>query len=454
MSEMITAHLLLKDTADFQKVKAEAEALNLKVISRQPNHTVAVAGDRNTIENMISGQVVPTNRVRAIGRAAHVATEYDATEATVVHPQLETEVSRVVFPVRPNYWQVHAFPPRVPYYHLHVPQDITRLLGLERAHINGLTGQGVRVAMIDTGFYRAHPYYNTPLIHGGRALNITTHSVMGQAISNPDADEYGHGTGIASNVLAVAPGCEFHHIKDDGDPLAAFAIARNIGAQVITCSWGWSESYVRNVFTSAPNSNDAIYLRALESAIRDAVHDGVVVLFASGNGPLPGSWPSGMPEVISVGGAMIDADGTLRASGYATSFISQIYANRRCPDVCGLVGPEPYGLLIMMPTQPNNELDGEFSAVDGTQTGDGWLVASGTSSATPQVAGFAALMLQLNSQMTPAQIKATLQDMAVGVNRGTTGSGHAANSQRPNLATGYGLVTLLRPNRDGGYTLL
>lgn len=223
---------------------------------------------------------------------------------------------------------------------------------------------------------------------------------------------------------------------------------------MITCSWGWPEDYVQQEFTQRPNGNDARYLRLLEQAIRDAVNAGVIVLFASGNGPLPGSWPSSMPEVISVGGALIEANGNLRASSYATSFLSQVYVNRRCPDVCGLVGPGPYGLLIMMPTQPNNQLDGDFSAVDGTQVGDGWLVASGTSSATPQVAGMVALLLQIQGGLNPAQVRAALQEMAVGVTQGTTASGHLAITQRPNLATGYGLVTLRRPNRVGGYTLL
>ncbi len=455
MAETISVHLVLRDTAQFDRVKDQCQRLNLKVISQRPGRSMAVAGDLDVIQQIVSQTIGTTQRRMAVGCSSLVSTDYTVPEATrITERGFEPLVSELTFPVRPHYWQVSAFPPRVPYYHLHVPQDIVRLLGVQALHAAGLTGQGVRVAMIDTGFFRAHPYYNTSFIHSGRRLNITTHGVHGLPASDPDRDEYGHGTGIASNVLAVAPACEFHHIKDDGDPLAAFDIARAIGAQVITCSWGWSEGYVQQEWTQNPNGNDARYLRLLEQAIRDAVNDGLVVLFASGNDPLPGSWPSGLPEVISVGGALIEANGNLRASSYATSFISQVYPNRRCPDVCGLVGPGPYGLLIMMPTQPNNQLDGEFSAVDGTLLGDGWLVASGTSSATPQVAGMVALLLQGNGAMTPAQVRAALQDMAVGVNQGTTASGHLATAQRPNLATGYGLVTLRRPNRAGGYTLL
>lgn len=455
MAEIISVHLTLSDPAQFTRVTAQCAKLNLKVLSQRPGLAVAIAGDRNLIQSLLSQRLVTTPKRMAVGRFFLMTTEYSAPEVTTItESALQPLVSEVTFPVRPHYWQPSAFPPRVSYYHLHVPQDIARLLGVQDCHRAGLTGQGVRVAMIDTGFYRAHPYYNTPLIHGGRGLNITTHGVLGLPQSDPNLDEYGHGTGIASNVLAVAPGCDFHHIKDDGDPVSAFDVARTLGAQVITCSWGWSEDDVQQAFTLDPNGNFSRYLRLLEQAIRDAVNNGVVVLFASGNGPLPGSWPSGMPEVISVGGSLVEANGDLRASSYATSFISQVYPDRRCPDVCGLVGPAPNGLLIMMPTQPNNLLDGQFSAVDGTQVGDGWLVASGTSSATPQVAGMVALLYQAHGAMNPAQVRTFLQEMAVGVTQGMSASGHLATTQRPNLATGYGLVTLRRPNREGGYSVL
>lgn len=455
MAETISVHLVLRDPGHFKTVAERCRHLNLSVMSRREGETVAVSGDRTVIERLLTRPVEITHRRTFLGRGLLTVSDYAAAEGTTLSgaSDLGPLVSELVFPVRPHYWQPHAFPPHVPYYHLHVPQDISRLLGVQQAHAAGITGQGVRVAMIDTGFY-PHPYYTTRIIHGGRALNISTHGVLGKPASDPDADEYGHGTGIASNVLAIAPGCEFHHIKEDGDPVAAFDIARSLEPQVITCSWGWGEDYVNEQFTNAPNSNAARYLRLLEQTIQAAIDAGVVVLFASGNGPLPGSWPSSMRDVISVGGAFIDQGGELLASSYATSFISQVYGNRLCPDVCGLVGPAPHGLLIMMPTQPDNELDGEFSAVDGTQVGDGWLVASGTSSATPQVAGMVALLQQLNGGMTPAEVKATLQEMAVGVTQGRSGSGHMASSQRPNLATGYGLVTLRRPNRAAGYTLL
>jgi subtilisin family serine protease len=304
--------------------------------------------------------------------------------------------------------------------------------------------------MIDSGFYR-HPYYAEPSHHGGTPPSITTHGVLAPT-SDPDTDEVGHGTGIAANVLAIAPECDFHHVKDDGDPLAALVLARTLEPSIITGSWGWREDLVASLFQNNPQGGDAEYLRAVESEIHAAINDGVSVLFASGNGPEPGAWPSSAEGVVSVGGALVDEDLSLTASTYATSFRSLVNPGRLCPDVCGIVGPAPAGLLFALPTQPGNEFDGEFSGADGTAPGDGWLVASGTSSATPQLAGMAALLMQMHDGLTPQEVLRRFQEIAVGVHRGRSASGHAATSQRPNLATGYGLVTYRRPQLANGFS--
>ena len=70
---------------------------------------------------------------------------------------------------------------------------------------------------------------------------------------------------------------------------------------------------------------------------------------------------------------------------------------RDVPDICGIVGTAPDGKLIVMPTKPLSLLDVIFSAPpisDGTAYDDGWMVASGTSSAAPMVAGVAAILIQ------------------------------------------------------------
>ena len=221
---------------------------------------------------------------------------------------------------------------------------------------------------------------------------------------------------------------------------------------MITCSWGWSESFVSQVFTFFPNSGQAAYFHDLQAEIDAALAAGTTVLFAAGNGPGAGSWPSSHPGVVCVGGALVDENLDLVASSYATSFVSQVTQGRVCPDVCGLVVPAPNGLLFALPTQPNNQFDADFSAADGTAPGDGWLIASGTSSATPQLAGVVALLRQMYGPLAPAEVLDMLRDMAVGVHAGASATGAVATAARPNAATGHGFVTWRRPQMFDRYT--
>lgn len=309
--------------------------------------------------------------------------------------------------------------PTPSYYHLRPPADISRLTNADAAHNRGFRGCGVKVAIIDSGFVADHDYYS------GSGYNINVHAVVGSTTQ----DEIGHGTGISSNLLAVAPECEFHFVKMvDGDvshwaSVAAFRLAVSLGVKVISCSWGQP------------------YDPVLEAEILSAVNAGITVFFACGNGGQVG-FPGSIPEVISVGGAYPHQDGTWEASSYASSGINPNYPNRHCPDVSGIVGQAPHGMFIVMPTQMGSQLDGEFSSMgDGTGSSDGWLVASGTSSATPMVAGGAALLLNAKPSLTPAEIKQALMDTAINVTIGASASGEPADIG-PDNATGAGMIDL------------
>ena len=209
------------------------------------------------------------------------------------------------------------------------------------------------------------------------------------AVGATNQDEVGHGTGIASNLLAVAPDSDFLFVKMfDGANWAAragFVLAVNNGARIITNSWG--------------QGHDPL----LEADIIDAVNNGVTVVFACGNGGAVG-WPACMDEVISVGGAYPRQDGSWEASSYASSGVNALVPGRQCPDLSAIVGHSPNGIFIMMPTQAGATFDGSFGGgvfPNGDETGvaDGWLCASGTSSAAPMVAGAATLMLEAKTNL-------------------------------------------------------
>ncbi|MEU0057457.1 S8 family serine peptidase, partial [Streptomyces sp. NPDC006334] len=118
------------------------------------------------------------------------------------------------------------------------------------------------------------------------------------------------------------------------------------------------------------------------------------------------------------------------------------------PDLCGLVGMRPKAAYIMLPVQPNDDIDRDLAGnnhPDGDETlaDDGWAAISGTSAAAPQIAGVCALVKQVAPQLSPAQVRdilrSTARDVAAGRCFLREGMGHFA-VPGPDLATGTGLV--------------
>jgi subtilisin family serine protease len=332
----------------------------------------------------------------------------------------------------PVYFMNGAFAPPTDYWHLNIPGDVSAGVNADRCHRMGFTGRGVRVAMVDTGWFR-HPYFTR---RGYRAAPV----VLGPATVNPLSDEAGHGTGESANLFSVAPDTEFTMVKMNFvESAGAFNTAVALNPKIISCSWG----------TNKPNGplsgNDLV----LSAAIANAVFKGITVVFAAGNGHW--GFPGQHPDVISAGGVFMDENTTLQASNYASGFTSNIFSGRNVPDVCGLVGMLPKAAYIMLPVQPGNEYDqsisggGSYPNGDETLNNDGWAAFSGTSAAAPQIAGVCALLKQARPALTPVQIKNILKQTAIDVAAGTCNpntGGHAA-TPGPDLATGYGLVNAI-----------
>jgi subtilisin family serine protease len=170
--------------------------------------------------------------------------------------------------------------------------------------------------------------------------------------------------------------------------IGAFNAAVGLGPHIITCSWGSS--------TNGPLSAAD---QALAAAVAAAVAANIIVVFSAGNGHA--GFPGQHPDVISAGGVFMDRDESLRASNYASGFMSQIYPGRRVPDLSGLVGMRPKAIYITLPVQPGDEIDslpwnhvsgrglqgGVHPNGDETANNDGWGGFSGTSAAAPQLAG-------------------------------------------------------------------
>jgi subtilisin family serine protease len=283
--------------------------------------------------------------------------------------------------------------------------------------------------MLDTGFF-VHPYHRA---HGYRLNPV----LASDASAPAELDTNGHGTGEVANIFACAPDAEVFGVKMGPNPVLSFDRALALKPKVISCSWGFHLPGV----TTLPPALIPLRLRVLS-----AVHAGVTVVFSAGNGHV--GFPGMMPEVISVGGAHADNAVALRASNYASSFMSLIFPGRRVPDFCGLVGLQPKALYILLPIPKGCSIDTSLGGVpfpnqDETGTQDGWGVFSGTSAAAPQVAGICALLLQKKPSLTPTEVKAILRATAVDVKVGTSAMGETAGPGVDN-ATGSGLVDALR----------
>jgi subtilisin family serine protease len=332
-----------------------------------------------------------------------------------------------------EYHATLAIPPLVPVYHLRVG-DVALALNAPRCHGKGWTGQGIKVAMTDTGFW-PHPFF----VRNGYNLIPTESAGSGPA----DIDDNGHGTGEAANVFVMAPRCTVYGVKHGDSAAGSLEAAIALAPQIITNSWGWSiDRQSRDQFKTAPYQIAYAELVDLESIIGQAVDDGICVIFSGGNGHF--AFPAGLPKVIAVGGVTVTEDGGLEASSYASSFDSKLYPGRAVPDICGVVGRAdavPMTGHIMLPVPPDSELDGDnFGSAP---KGLGWGIFSGTSAAAPQVAGLVALMKQIKPSLMPDQIRSVLRATATDITKGKT-SHNTAAKVGPDLATGAGLVDALK----------
>lgn len=359
----------------------------------------------------------------------------------------------------PGAGKPHTKPPEVNYYHLKVPKGVASLLKARQVHCAGTTGEGVRVAMIDSGFEHGHPFF----YHHG----YTSKVILAGDAKNKAKDASGHGTGESANVFSVAPGVKFIGVKIGNETvdeifeikpaslLEGFYKARRQNPDIISISGGHDLRYEKSgkQLANLPKS-----VKALEAEILHAVASGITVVASAGNGAF--SFPGMMPNVISAGGVFVDAKRKMKASDMASAFDSKIYPGRHVPDICGLTGMKPklrrkrleqlgdsLDHYIMLPVPAGCAIDiGLSLGRDRTNPDDGWAPFGGTSAAAPQIAGVCALLKAKRPSLKPWKIKEILQNTAVEVLVGHSNRDSSDNRtpQKGVGATGAGLVDAFR----------
>jgi subtilisin family serine protease len=254
-------------------------------------------------------------------------------------------------------------------------------LGLPAAH-GVSTGAGAVVAVVDTGVDPAHPALLGRLAPGGfDFIGQDADPREERNFLDDDADgvadeQYGHGTFVASLVLAVAPDALILPVRALDDE--GFGTSSTVAAGII---WA-ADAGARVINVSADLPDDPEIVR---EAIRYARDRDAVVVAAAGNGGLMDvGFPASFNEVVGV----TAIDGAGRRPPFAN-----------VGDGVSVVAPGT-ALLGALP------LD---RAPAGTAT---W---SGTSFAAPLVAGTAALIRAAFPVLTRDAVRRRLEDTAQSV---------------------------------------
>jgi serine protease len=241
------------------------------------------------------------------------------------------------------------------------------LLGMTNAWVH-TKGQGVTVAVVDTGVDLEHPDLKANLLPGYDFVD---------GDSTPQ-DQDGHGTHVAGIVAAngkvsgVAPEVKLLPVRSLSGQQngSAFNVAQGIlwAAGLLTTPANPNPAKVINLSLGTP-SYDAL----LVDAVNQALEHGVIVVAATGNDGGSIKYPAALPGVVSV-----------TALAGPTTAYQPAYASK------GLgLWLTAFGGDMSNDQDRNGTPDGILS----TGLNGSYMLRNGTSMAAPQVAGLAALAL-------------------------------------------------------------
>ncbi|HEV7679256.1 MAG TPA: S8 family serine peptidase [Candidatus Dormibacteraeota bacterium] len=294
----------------------------------------------------------------------------------------------------------------------------TLLTGAQAYWKAGFTGQGVDVAVIDSGLVPVN------------GLTAPNKVVLGPDLSeesqNPataNLDTYGHGTHVAGIIAgrddaAVAP-----YVGDPTHFTGVAPDARIVSVKVADAHGLTDVSQVIAAidWVAQHRDDNGLHIRVLNLsfgtdstqswrydplayAAEAAWRLGIVVVVSAGNqgaGSTTLNDPAYDPNLIAVGAA--DTQGSLRVADDTVANFSSTGLVRH-PD---LVAP---GVHMVSLRDPGSYIDQTYGSTGAV--GDRFFRGSGTSQAAAVVSGAAALLLSQHPDMTPDQVKQALVESA------------------------------------------
>ena len=314
---------------------------------------------------------------------------------------------------------------------MNVMDDLTNdATGVDSAWNAGFNGAGIGVAVIDSGINDSHPDLQNP---DGTSRVVYHQDFTGTPTTNANGaqyDLYGHGTHVAGIIggngslsggeySGVAPGVNLIDLRaldangagTDSTVIAAIqqaiALQNVYNIRVINLSLG------RGIPLSYT-------LDPLCQAVEAAWKSGIVVVVAAGNyGRLSLNGSNGYGTVTAPGNdPFVLTVGATKSNGstYASAETIASYSSKGPTTYDHVVKPDILapGNAIVSLAAPGATLEATYpgDVINGSDGNSDYFRLSGTSMATPAVAGAVALLLQEQSALTPDQVKARLMKTA------------------------------------------
>lgn len=282
--------------------------------------------------------------------------------------------------------------------------------GIDRINAEGLanTGNGVHVAVIDTGILATHPDLAGKVVGGKNCTKA----------SNGSTDQNGHGTHVAGTIAAANDMKGVVGVAPDVKLWAVRVLDKNGGG-----SWSNVICGLDFVVSNAPKNGGPIKVAnlslggggssdgncgnsngdALHKAICRARDAGVTIIVAAGNSGTNAAnfVPAAYSDAVITVSALADTDGKRGGTGSYSSFGADdtfaSFSNWGTPIDIGAPGVAIYSTWI----------------------GNGYKSASGTSMASPHVAGAAALYIATHPNALWIEVRDALISLAEVI-----GSGH------------------------------
>ncbi|ARQ70502.1 hypothetical protein CAG99_18110 [Streptomyces marincola] len=268
-------------------------------------------------------------------------------------------------------------------------------VGADVAWEAGYDGSGVTIAVLDTGIDADHGDFD------GRIRDAADFTDEG---TNEDLD--GHGTHVASTAAGsgARSGGTYQGVAPGADLLAGKVLGEFGGMDswiVAGMEWAVDEGAdIVNMSIGGPVFEGHDPLVEAVDALSDE-HGTLFVIAAGNTGPDAGT--VGSPGIARSALTVGAVDGEDAVADFSSA------------------GPSPVdGSLKPDLSAPGVEIaaavpEGSVTELVGTPIADGYAAISGTSMATPHVAGAAALLLQKNPDWTGEQLKVALTGSAAGI---------------------------------------